>query len=474
MTSQAVIDANRRNAQKSTGPRTRAGKAKSAANAIKDGLRSRRVAAMREDSYDFENQKLKWMANNDPRNDTEEFLIFQNLCVAFELKRAHGALLARTRNQIENHDEIELKRAKALGKRLFHDPAGPTGLYGNGPDQRRKLKKTSGNGEAVDPNDPEELVKELEGSREGCYWLIERWEALRDRLDGGFWRSIDRFMAIRLIGLQPVDSLLDRRVAEIIVASHAIHRVSKNEFKDLLSDMTESQCIQHRKDVKESYPDLVGEGEPDKARQILIDLAEEHLDRLSEKLEAFNESAEADHEESIAHLKSDDSREGERLFKKLVQCKNSVEKGLEGYRKRRAADLPGGGGDGRGARETRRERESLRVSSFESRRNETVDLDWAKELGRGGDAAASDQNVLSGILGTVTPTEFNDTTVSDGVTLVQEARVESEPGAGELEGVGCDLSEADAVVETPEDGAWAEDEKVRDDTNEPVFSEHSF
>jgi hypothetical protein len=43
MASQAQIDANRRNSQRSTGPKTEAGMARAALNALKDGSHARTV-----------------------------------------------------------------------------------------------------------------------------------------------------------------------------------------------------------------------------------------------------------------------------------------------------------------------------------------------------------------------------------------------------------------------------------------------
>ena len=54
MTSQAKIAANRRNAEKSTGPRTEEGKAIVAQNAVKHGLLARRAVIKDEDPAEFE------------------------------------------------------------------------------------------------------------------------------------------------------------------------------------------------------------------------------------------------------------------------------------------------------------------------------------------------------------------------------------------------------------------------------------
>ena len=54
MTSQAKILANRRNAKKSTGPRTKAGKRRAAMNALKHGMTAKLALMQDEDQAAFE------------------------------------------------------------------------------------------------------------------------------------------------------------------------------------------------------------------------------------------------------------------------------------------------------------------------------------------------------------------------------------------------------------------------------------
>jgi hypothetical protein len=59
MTTEAQLAANHANSLKSTGPKSTAGRARSAMNALKHGLRSRKAALLREDTYAFETRKQK-------------------------------------------------------------------------------------------------------------------------------------------------------------------------------------------------------------------------------------------------------------------------------------------------------------------------------------------------------------------------------------------------------------------------------
>jgi hypothetical protein len=80
MTSQAKIEANKRNSLKSTGPNTSEGLLKSSMNALKHGMPSKKQALLREDSFAFENRQRKWMASADPDDDMGEFLV-QMKCI---------------------------------------------------------------------------------------------------------------------------------------------------------------------------------------------------------------------------------------------------------------------------------------------------------------------------------------------------------------------------------------------------------
>src|ERR1700674_3984606 len=102
MNSEARSAANRLNSQKSTGPRTAEGKARSSRNARKHGMRSEREKLMREDSLAFEERNRLWSASTQPENDIEEFLLHENVSLAASVERVRRAHLEHLRNRIEN------------------------------------------------------------------------------------------------------------------------------------------------------------------------------------------------------------------------------------------------------------------------------------------------------------------------------------------------------------------------------------
>jgi hypothetical protein len=75
MATAAQIEANRRNSQKSCGPRTQAGMDKSRFNALDHGCRAKILVLPTEEFGDYENQCEAWKLSFRPRNPAEEFLI---------------------------------------------------------------------------------------------------------------------------------------------------------------------------------------------------------------------------------------------------------------------------------------------------------------------------------------------------------------------------------------------------------------
>ena len=60
-TSQAKVDANRRNAQKSTGPRTEEGKRRSRLNGVTHGSRAETLVLLDEDPQALEDRRAAWV-----------------------------------------------------------------------------------------------------------------------------------------------------------------------------------------------------------------------------------------------------------------------------------------------------------------------------------------------------------------------------------------------------------------------------
>ena len=69
----AKLDSNRRNAKKSTGPKSVEGKRRSSMNALKHGMTARFALLPDEDPAAFERRLFEWVENYRPRCDEEQF-----------------------------------------------------------------------------------------------------------------------------------------------------------------------------------------------------------------------------------------------------------------------------------------------------------------------------------------------------------------------------------------------------------------
>jgi hypothetical protein len=90
MSSIKQIEANRRNALKSTGPATLEGKERSRCNAVRHGLTAETVVGAFEDEADYESFQATVMSDYDPESAVERELVLRLASVLWRLRRASG------------------------------------------------------------------------------------------------------------------------------------------------------------------------------------------------------------------------------------------------------------------------------------------------------------------------------------------------------------------------------------------------
>ena len=88
MTSFRQIEANRRNARKSTGPRTEEGKRRSRCNAIRHGLTAETVIGALEDAEDYAAFEAVIIADYDAQSAVERELVLRLASLLWRLRRA--------------------------------------------------------------------------------------------------------------------------------------------------------------------------------------------------------------------------------------------------------------------------------------------------------------------------------------------------------------------------------------------------
>src|SRR5580693_4861783 len=87
MTSFKQIEANRRNALKSTGPVTEEGKKRSRCNSVRHGLRAETAIGVLEDAEDYKAFEAAIIADYDAQSDVERELVLRLASLLWRLRR---------------------------------------------------------------------------------------------------------------------------------------------------------------------------------------------------------------------------------------------------------------------------------------------------------------------------------------------------------------------------------------------------
>ncbi|WZO97882.1 hypothetical protein EP7_004934 [Isosphaeraceae bacterium EP7] len=172
--SQRRIDANRRNAMRSTGPKTAEGKEASRRNSLTHGLAGSGVVVAEAEANAIRERLRQWNASLRPANVFEETLVETIVVESLRIERcrAEDNLARNIRARKAEHcwgDErtaVIAREARSLAKR------------------------------------PAETTLELATSSPGCDWLIARWRMLGHALDTkGEWTAEQTSLALDLLGV---------------------------------------------------------------------------------------------------------------------------------------------------------------------------------------------------------------------------------------------------------------------------------
>ena len=121
MMTQAKLDANRANAQKSTGPTTPEGKTNSSRNSFKHGLYSKQLVVGAEEAAELDALKAKLRAEHQPATETEEILVNELAEQFWRLRRArkYEASLLDSGEVLIPHLNL-VQRMMSSAERGFH------------------------------------------------------------------------------------------------------------------------------------------------------------------------------------------------------------------------------------------------------------------------------------------------------------------------------------------------------------------
>ena len=288
MTSIQKVEANRRNALKSTGPRTSAGKARSRLNAVTHGLTAQTLILPGEDEPAYQQRLAAWIRDLTPCNAFEEDLVVQAVSLSWRLDRVDRVQAALLAERIAV-GPIEEESDGGRRSRTSAADCGPASHQPPPSDPLGIRRPTPVSPD--DPDDPARLVNRLEATAEGCRWLLDRWAGLREVIDRGLaWPTAEMVGAIRMLGKQPLDAADDRRVLAIILACFAMDRDRPDPFVALWETLTAREVQYYRERLLGRG---LGEAMPptsERARERLLDIVDEAVEPL-EVLEARWRSA---------------------------------------------------------------------------------------------------------------------------------------------------------------------------------------
>src|SRR5882724_1270737 len=169
--SEARLAANRRNAARSTGPKTEEGKQKSRANALKHGLCASVVVA--EDAKLIQQRASAWFDALKPQCEFHSWLVDQVAILSIRIDRCERM-------------ERRARDVKAMRAELCWED-----------DRRLDAVKLGG----MLPRRPGEVVEELRRTPQGCEWLMTRWAMLAHVADvRKEWTADQARMAFDLLG----------------------------------------------------------------------------------------------------------------------------------------------------------------------------------------------------------------------------------------------------------------------------------
>ncbi|QEH37829.1 hypothetical protein OJF2_64200 [Aquisphaera giovannonii] len=287
MATEAQIQANRRNARLSTGPRTKRGKARSRRNGYGPGGRRREAGPrVREANGRGLEDRVAGFLESAVLIDSEEERALLRKAGELswkidEAERAECAYLERAvRAAEERHEAAEAgagERAEELVRRLLQwGEAGDDDLGGGA----------------------REILGELEGSGAGRAWLIRLWRWVRDWVGRtSRFQPMGRYRLVRMLGYDPIDVDTFPQVNEVFRALNALDENGRADCDAFFARARELAGACHPMiRASMAWRELAGPFESaEEARAYLVGLADEWVGRL-EMLQGETDADRADRE----------------------------------------------------------------------------------------------------------------------------------------------------------------------------------
>ncbi|HEV3164375.1 MAG TPA: hypothetical protein VGZ22_10135 [Isosphaeraceae bacterium] len=303
------IEANRRNAQMSTGPRTKEGKERSRQNALKHGLTGAGIVIHPDDQEALRTRLEGWTEDLEPSDSVEGWLIGRAAMASVRLDRntktERAALLDRVDQARADYDRREQLTVEAMAVHIDMKPT--------------------------------ETVRLLEPRALGCDWLLRQWAALwQVLLTHGYWTRQEQARALHLLGLPEIPTFQpDERLSMFWAAGLALLPTLKPEDVDAFRRSSSGSLDQHsrRKEARKFLP------EPTIALEHLKTFVSAQMTRLDQRKSRLWEAIDAPlRKRAEDRALFDASDNGERMQRYDKSNSSEVHRCLNLFYKKRTAE----------------------------------------------------------------------------------------------------------------------------------------
>ena len=362
--SAAKIEANRRNSQKSKGPTTDAGKARSRYNALKHGMTAKTVLLPGDDPEVFAG-RLRYLQDDLQARNSLEAVVIERLagdlwksdrsdesfCNRIKFRLRHGPV----DQSLKDADE-----AVELGQHLLWMPEFPLPVGALEGEAKGALAKFPFADVPGDPHHPARLLLKLQATVAGCDWLLTRWGELRFRLEqGGPWAMDDVWKMVRLLGKTAIEMKDDFQVALLVLASlalepdaapdparnptlaEAMHAMSRDHRLTRVLEGITRLCEPFQQALARMPLEKLAPENAVQARQRLSAVVEEELGRIGRRRARLQQIADADLAEAPVRLAFETGTEGDRQRRYVLSFERLINRRIDTFLKVRKASGSG-------------------------------------------------------------------------------------------------------------------------------------
>ena len=194
----------------------------------------------------------------------------------------------------------------------------------NGPEQTER-GGLRGPSERDQADHPALLVLGLEATEPGCHWLFDRWQDLKAVVDETLgWNAVERFKAIRLLGLDERDPMDAGAIMLILHACQVLDPDAGNLVECYWNELMAANPGWPVDQLRAWVPEMKRPEDKATAAQELAEIIKVGTDRLEFKLKEFEERHELEAKYWAHESAFDLSPDGERIRRYETKCQRDV------------------------------------------------------------------------------------------------------------------------------------------------------